>query len=95
MGNSGLDLDLIDLTQHAKIKAVPWKEVGPMEQRVEAVREWKDGESITALSEVYGVSPLNSPQRLSEAMIDRKGERVEMRNADSLQCGRAARLAEN
>jgi hypothetical protein len=46
------NLELIDLTQHAKIKAMPWKEVGPMEQRVEAIREWKDGESITALSEV-------------------------------------------
>jgi transposase InsO family protein len=67
-----------------------------MEQRVEAIREWKDGESITALSEVYGVSrktiykwiereasqgtagledrsraPLNSPQKLSEAMVER------------------------
>jgi hypothetical protein len=27
-----------------------------MEQHVEAIREWKDGKSITALSEVYGVS---------------------------------------
>ena len=27
-----------------------------MEQHVEAIREWKDGKSITALSEVQGVS---------------------------------------
>ena len=67
-----------------------------MEQHVEAIREWKDGKSITALSEVYGVSrktiykwigreasqgtagledrsraPLNSPQKLSEAVVER------------------------
>lgn len=35
---------------------MPWKENLPMEQRVELVREWKEGENITALAEAYGVS---------------------------------------
>src|SRR5450756_2156381 len=35
---------------------MPWKEDGPMELRVELIREWKEGESITALAEAYGVS---------------------------------------
>jgi putative transposase len=67
-----------------------------MEQRVELIQEWKQGESITALAQMYGVSrktiykwiereasegivgledrsraPHASPQRLSEAMIDK------------------------
>ena len=35
---------------------MPWKENLPMEQRVELIREWKEGENITALAEAYGVS---------------------------------------
>lgn len=35
---------------------MPWKELGPMEQRVEVLREWREGESITALAEIYGVA---------------------------------------
>jgi transposase InsO family protein len=35
---------------------MPWKENGPMDQRVELIREWKDGESIAALAEAYGVA---------------------------------------
>ena len=33
-----------------------WKENLLMEQRVELIREWKEGENITALAEAYGVS---------------------------------------
>jgi putative transposase len=35
---------------------MPWKENGPMDQRVELIREWTDGESIAALAEAYGVA---------------------------------------
>jgi len=35
---------------------MPWKEDGPMELRAELIREWKEGESVTALAEAYGVS---------------------------------------
>src|SRR5256885_7702531 len=35
---------------------MPWKENGPMDQRVELLREWNEGESIAALAELYGVS---------------------------------------
>src|ERR1039458_1105576 len=35
---------------------MPWKDDGPMEQRVELIREWKDGESIVSLAESYGVT---------------------------------------
>ena len=40
----------------AKLEGMPWKENLPMEQRVELIREWKEGENITALVEAYGVS---------------------------------------
>src|ERR1035438_152974 len=33
---------------------MPWKEDGPMELRAELIREWKEGESVTALAEAYG-----------------------------------------
>ena len=35
---------------------MPWKDDGPMERRVELIREWKQGESIRALAEAYGVA---------------------------------------
>jgi transposase InsO family protein len=35
---------------------MPWKEDGPMQRRVELIREWKEGESVTALAEAYGVA---------------------------------------
>src|ERR1700720_3080913 len=35
---------------------MPWKEDGPMELRVELIRQWKEGESIAALAEMYGVA---------------------------------------
>src|SRR5271154_5457016 len=35
---------------------MPWKDDGPMEQRIELIREWNDGESIVCLAENYGVS---------------------------------------
>jgi hypothetical protein len=34
---------------------MPWKENLLIEQRVELIREWKEGENITALAEAYGV----------------------------------------
>src|SRR5271169_1199585 len=35
---------------------MPWKEDGPMERRVELIREFTDGESIASLAEMYGVA---------------------------------------
>ena len=35
---------------------MPWKEDGPMEQRIELLREWSQGASITALAEIYSIS---------------------------------------
>jgi len=35
---------------------MPWKEDGPMQQRVELIRQWQEGESIAALAELYGVA---------------------------------------
>ena len=35
---------------------MPWQDHVPIEQRVELIREWKEGENITALAEAYGVS---------------------------------------
>lgn len=34
---------------------MPWKENGPME-RLELIREWREGESITVLADTYRVS---------------------------------------
>src|SRR5437588_117663 len=31
---------------------MPWKENGPMDQRIELLREWNEGESIAALAEM-------------------------------------------
>src|SRR6202162_3247724 len=35
---------------------MPWKESGSMDQRVELIQEYNEGESIAALAEIYGVS---------------------------------------
>jgi putative transposase len=35
---------------------MPWKDDGPMEQRVELISQWKEGESIVSLADSYGVS---------------------------------------
>src|ERR1700685_3079581 len=35
---------------------MPWKEDGPMERRVELIREWNGGESIASLAGIYGVA---------------------------------------
>lgn len=35
---------------------MPWKESKPMDQRVQLIQDYEDGESITALAEVYGIA---------------------------------------
>ena len=43
-------------SEAGETRAMPWKETGPMERRIELIKDWKDGQSITALGENYGVS---------------------------------------
>jgi putative transposase len=38
------------------LKAMPWKENKSMDLRVQLIQEYREGESISELSEVYGVS---------------------------------------
>jgi transposase len=35
---------------------MPWKESKPMDQRVQLIQDYEEGESISALAEVYGVA---------------------------------------
>jgi transposase len=35
---------------------MPWKESKPMDQRVQLIQDYEDGESISTLAEVYGVA---------------------------------------
>ena len=35
---------------------MPWKESKPMDQRVQLIQEYEDGESIAALAEIHGIS---------------------------------------
>ena len=55
-----------------------------MEQHVEAIREWKDGKSITALSEVYGVSRMTIRkwiEREASGTVRRHGAEMSFREA--------------
>src|SRR5271169_1441843 len=38
------------------LKAMPWKENRTMDQRVRLIQEYEEGESISALAEMYGVA---------------------------------------
>lgn len=53
----------------AKLVGMPWEENIPMEQRVELIREWKQGENITALTGAYGV-----PRKMVYKWIARQSE---------------------
>ena len=35
---------------------MPWKESKPMDRRVQLIQDYADGESVTALAEIYGIA---------------------------------------